>query len=168
MGLTVPMGRSKFMNLHKKLMLAALVTGLATLSAIQAQETKLKREELPPAVEKTVAEQSKGAAIRGFSTELEDGKRLYEVELVVSGHGKDISMDEQGNIVEVEEEVSIESLPGPVKDGLTKAAGAGTVGKVESLTKRGKLVAYEAVVKTGTKHSEVQVGPDGKKLAHPE
>src|SRR5882762_5887033 len=105
------------MHLHKKLVLSVVVTGLATLSAIQAQEKKLKREELPPAVEKTVAEQSKGAAVRGFSTELEDGKRLYEVELVVSGHGKDISMDEKGNIVEVEEEVSIESLPGSVKDG---------------------------------------------------
>jgi hypothetical protein len=156
------------MNLSKKLMLATLVTGLATLSAIQAQEKKLKREELPPAVEKTVVQQSKGAAIRGFSTELEDGKRLYEVELKVSGHGKDISMDEQGNIVEVEEEVSMESLPPTVKDGLTKAAGSGTIGKVESLTKNGKVVAYEAVVKTGTKHSEIQVGPDGKKLAHPE
>jgi len=156
------------MNVGKKLSLAALVTGLLTLPAIRAQEKKLKREELPPAVEKTVAEQSKGAAIRGFSTELEDGKRLYEVELVVSGHGKDISMDEKGNIVEVEEEVSIESLPGGVKDGLTKAAGSGTVGKIESITKNGKLVAYEAVVKTGTKRSEIQVGPDGKKLAHPE
>jgi hypothetical protein len=162
------MGRSKFMNLSKKLMLATLVSGLATVSVVQAQEKKLKRQELPPAVEKTVAEQSKGAAIRGFSTELEDGKRLYEVELVVSGHGKDISMDEQGNIVEVEEEVSIESLPNPVKDGLTKTAGSGTVGKVESITKNGKLVAYEAVVKARTKRSEIQVGPDGKKLAHPE
>jgi hypothetical protein len=30
------------------------------------------------------------------------------------------------------------------------------------------LVAYEAAVKTGMKKSEIQVGPDGKKLAHPE
>ena len=156
------------MNLHKKLMLAALVIALASLSIVQAQEKKLKREELPPAVEKTVVEQSKGATIRGFSTEMEGGKRLYEVELVVSGHEKDISMDEKGNIVEVEEEVPMDSLPPDVKDGLTKAAGSGTVGKVESLTKSGKLVAYEAVVKTGTKHSEIQVGPDGKKLSHPE
>jgi hypothetical protein len=156
------------MNITKTLLLAALVGVLAGPPAIQAQEKKLKREELPPAVEKTVAEQSKGATIRGFSTEVEGGKRLYEVELEVSGHGKDISMDEQGNIVEVEEEVPMESLPGNVKDGLTKAAGSGTLGKVESLTKNGKLVAYEAVVNAGTKRSEVQVGPDGKKLAHPE
>ena len=55
-----------------------------------------------------------------------------------------------------------------VKEGLKKAAGTGTIGKIESLTKNGKLVAYEAVVKRGTKHSEIQVGPEGKKLAHPE
>ena len=156
------------MKLYKKLMLAALVTGMATLTAVQAQEKKLKREDLPPAVEKTVAEQSKGATIRGFSTEMENGKRLYEVELVVSGHGKDISMDKDGNIVEVEEEIPLESLSSPVKDGLTQAAGSGTISKVESITKNGKLVAYEAQVKTGTKRSEVQVGPEGKKLAHPE
>jgi hypothetical protein len=156
------------MKLYKKLMLAALVTGMATLTAVQAQEKKLKREDLPPAVEKTVAEQSKGATIRGFSTEMENGKRLYEVELVVSGHGKDISMDKEGNIVEVEEEIPMESLSSPVKDGLTQAAGSGTISKVESITKNGKLVAYEAQVKTGTKRSEVQVGPEGKKLAHPE
>ena len=156
------------MKLCKKFWIAAFVIGLATLSAVQAQEKKLKREDLPPAVEKTVAEQSKGATIQGFSTEMEGAKKLYEVELVVSGHGKDISMDKEGNIVEVEEEVSMQSLSPAVKDGLTKAARSGTVGKVESLTKNGKLVAYEAVVKTGTKRSEIQVGPDGKKLAHPE
>jgi hypothetical protein len=156
------------MNLCKRLVLAFLLTGLAALSAVQAQEKKIKRADLPPAVEKTVTEESKDATIRGFSTEVENGKRLYEAELVVNGHEKDISMDESGKVVEVEEEVSTDSLPAAVKDGITKGAGTGTVGRVESITKNGKLVAYEAVVKTGTKHSEIQVGPDGKKLAHPE
>jgi hypothetical protein len=156
------------MNLYCKLVTVSLVAGLAGLSGVQAQEKKIKREGLPAAVEKTVAEQSAGATIRGFSTEVEQGKRLYEVELTVNGHTKDISMDEQGNVVEMEEEVSLGSLPPAVKDGLTRAAGTGTIGKVESISKRGKLVAYEAVVKTGTKRSEIQVGPDGMKLAHAE
>ena len=95
-------------------------------------------------------------------------KRLYEVELTVNGHGKDISMDKDGKIVEVEEEVAMDSLPSEVKAGLTRAAGSGTITKVESLTKGGKLVAYEADVKSGPKHSEVQVGPNGEKLAHEE
>ena len=151
-----------------RLAVLSLITGLAIATTMQAQEKKITRGELPAAVEKTVAEQSQGATIKGFSTELDKGKRVYEVELSVNGHGKDISMDKDGKIVEVEEEVSMQSLPPAVKDGLTKAARSGTVGKVESLTKNGKLVAYEAVVKTGTKRSEIQVGPDGKKLAHPE
>jgi hypothetical protein len=155
------------MNLSRKLCVA-LLAGVAMASAVHAQEKKIKREQLPPAVEKTVAEQSKGATIRGFSTEIEKGKRLYEAELTVNGHGKDISMDKNGNIVEVEEEVSMDSLATAVRDGLKHAAGAGTIGKIESLTKNGKLVAYEAVVKTGTKRSEIQVGPNGEKLGHPE
>jgi hypothetical protein len=146
----------------------SLITGLAVLTTARAQEKKIKREELPPAVEKTVSEQIQGATIKGFSTEVEKGKRLYEVELTVNGHGKDISIDKDGKIVEVEEEVAIDSLPAEVKAGLTIAAGSGTITKIESLTKGGKLVAYEAVVKNGAKRSEIQVGPSGGKLAHEE
>ena len=149
----------------------ALVSALSVLTAVlptHAQEKKLQRSDLPAAVQKTVDEQSKGATIKGFSTEVEDGKKIYEVQLTVNGHGKDISMDPQGRVLEVEEETPLDSLPPAVRDGLTKAAGKGTIRRVESLTKNGKLVAYEAQVKTGTKNSEIQVGPDGKKLAHPE
>ena len=155
-------------NIGARLAVLSLITGLAALMSAQAQEKKIRREDLPPAVEKTVAAQSQGATIKGFSTEVEAGKTLYEVELTVNGHGKDISMDKDGKIVEVEEEVAMDSLPPEVKAGLTKAAGSGTITKVESLTKGGKLVAYEAGVKNGPKHSEVQVGPNGNKLAHEE
>jgi hypothetical protein len=156
------------MNLIVRLSFAVLLIGLATVSLAQAQEKKLKREQLPPAVEKTVAAESQGATINGFATEVEKGKRLYEVELTVNGHSKDISMTRNGNVVEVEEQVTMDSLPAAVQDALRKAAGAGTIGRIESLTKRGKLVAYEAHVKTGAKRSEIQVGPNGEKLARPE
>jgi hypothetical protein len=137
-------------------------------SIAQGQEKKIKRSELPPAVEKTVAAQSEGATIRGFSTEVEGGKRLYEVALNIEGRGKDILIDGRGNVVEVEEEVALDSLPAAVREGLARAAGRGTISRVESLTKRGKLVAYEAVVKTGARRREVQVGPGGEKPARPE
>jgi uncharacterized membrane protein YkoI len=155
-------------NIGVRLAVLPLITGLAVLTTAQAQEKKIKREELPAAVEKTVAAQSQGATISGFSTEIEGGERLYEVELTVNGHGKDISMNKDGKIVEVEEEVAMDSLPAEVKAGLTKAAGRGTITKVESLSKGGRLVAYEADVKNGSKRSEVQVGPNGNKLVHEE
>jgi uncharacterized membrane protein YkoI len=146
-----------------------VVIGTAFLAmTVSAQEKKLARKDLPPAVEKTVAEQSKGATITGFSTEVEDGKKIYEAALVVDGHGRDISMDKDGRVLEIEDEVMLASLPAAVQDGLKAAAGKGTLGKVEALSKNGKLVAYESVVTLAGKHHEVQVGPDGKKLAHPE
>ena len=133
-----------------------------------AQETKIKRSDLPPAVEKTVAEVSKDATIKGFNKEKEDGKISYEVEMVVNGHSKDVQMDPSGAVVEIEEEVVLDSLSPDVKAGLTAKAGTGKILKVVSLTKKEKLVAYEAQVEKGGKKSEIQVGPDGKTLSHEE
>jgi hypothetical protein len=147
----------------------AFATGTLLLAgSSSAQEKKIKRSELPPAVEKTVAAQSAGATIRGFSTEKENGQTLYEVEMTVSGHSKDVSMTADGSIVEVEEQVALDSLSPEVKAGLQAKAGDGKILKVESLTKKSKLVAYEAKVETNGKKTEIQVGPDGKPLDHEE
>jgi hypothetical protein len=154
--------------MNAKYLVALAATGFLLVGTASAQEKKIKRSDLPPAVEKTVAEQSKGATIRGFSTEQEKGQTLYEVEMTVSGHSKDVSMAADGTVVEVEEQVAMDSLSAEVKAGLQAKAGAGKILKIESLTKKGKLVAYEAQVETNGKKSDVQVGPDGKPLDHEE
>ena len=146
------------------LILAILISTLPAFT----QEKKVKRSDLPPAVEKAVAAQSQGATIRGFSEEKENGQTFYEAELIVDGHSKDVLMDANGAVVEVEEQIALDSLPAAVKEGLQSKAAKGKVVKVESLTKHDKLVAYEAQVMTGGKKSEVQVGPDGKPLDHEE
>ena len=133
-----------------------------------SQEKKIHRSDLPPAVEKTVASLSPNATIRGFSQEKEKGVAYYEAQLLVNGHTKDVLMDGAGAIVEIEEQVAIDSLPAVVKEGLQSQAGEGKLTKVESITKRDNLVAYEAQILTGKKRSEVQVGPDGKPLDHEE
>ena len=133
-----------------------------------AADKKIARSALPPAVEKTVAANSAGAEIKGFATEVENGKLQYEAQMLVNGHTKDLAIDKNGVLLEVEEEVTFASLPDAVKKSLTARAAGGTIGKVESLTKKDKLVAYEAVVTKGGKKSEIQVGPAGEKLAHEE
>jgi uncharacterized membrane protein YkoI len=154
------------MNIRRASIITVVAVVMAT-SAV-AQEKKIKRSDLPPAVEKTVAAQSAGATVKGFSTEKEKGQTYYEAEMVVNGHSKDILIDTNGAIVEVEEEVAMNALPADVKAGLQAKAGDGTLVKVESITKKDKLVAYEAQVTKGGKKSEVQVGPDGKPLDHEE
>ena len=132
------------------------------------QEKKINRSDLPAAVEDTVAAESRGAVIRGFSVENESGHTYYEAEMTVNGHSRDVLIDKSGAIVEVEEQVPFESLPASVREGLQARAGKGKIVKVESITKHDRIVAYEAKVLTGTKKSEVQVGPDGKPVDHEE
>lgn len=155
------------MSIERVVGLAVVASLFLTLPAL-TQEKKIKRSDLPPAVEKTVAAQSQGATILGISEEREHGQTFYEVELTVAGHSKDVLIDADGVLVEVEEQVSVDSLSPAVIDALQAKAGKGVLVKVESLTKKGKLVAYEAKVFTNGKKSEVQVGPDGKPLDHEE
>jgi hypothetical protein len=155
------------MRLRQCAISTLVMIGVAAAAA-SAQEKRLQRSDLPTAVQKTADEQSKGAVVRGYSSETENGQLQYEVAMTIHGHGRDVSISADGMILEIEEQVALDSLPAAVRAGLEKKAGSGKIMKVESLTKHGTLVAYEAQVRTGTKRSEVQVGPDGKPLAHEE
>jgi uncharacterized membrane protein YkoI len=155
------------MRTSRECALAVAAVLLCATLAI-SEEKKINRSDLPPAVEKTVASQSEGATIKGFSQEKENGQTFYEAEMMVNGHSKDVLIDSNGGITEVEEEVAMDSLPGAVKKGLQAKAGKGKLVKVESLTKHDKVVAYEAVVQSNGKKSEIQVDPDGKPLDHEE
>ena len=154
-------------TIHLAILAASALLSAGSLSA-QEHEKRVKRSDLPAAIEKTVAANSQGATIKGFSSEKEDGKTFYEAEMTVNGHSKDILIATDGSIAEVEEEVAMDSLSADVKAGLQAKAGKGKLLKVESITKKDKLVAYEAKVDTNGKKSEVQVGPDGKPLDHEE
>jgi len=149
---------------HLVVMVAALLLGMSAA----AQEKRIAKSDLPPAVQKAVDEQIRGTSIRGYSTEVENGQREYEVETMVNGHSRDITFAPDGSVLELEEQVDLSKLPSKVRDGLQAKAGSGTITHVESISKRGKLVAYEAKVQTSGKRHEIQVGPDGEPLAREE
>lgn len=146
--------------------MASVCMGMSLIAT--AADTKINKSDLPPAVQKTAEKQSQGSTVRGYSKDKEDGKLEYEVQMTSNGHSKDVTIAPDGQLMEIEEEVTLESLPGAAKSGLQAKAGRGQIIKVESLTKHGALVAYEAQIQTGKKHSEIQVGPNGEKLAHEE
>jgi len=123
-------------------------------------ERKVKFEELPAAVQSAVKEQSKGATVKSYFKEVENGKTSYEAEMTVNGHTKDVSFDSTGKVVAVEEETPIDSIPAPAREAIQKAAGMGKVNKVEAVTENGKTF-YEAAIKTGTKNKEVKFDAAG-------
>jgi hypothetical protein len=141
---------------------------LAIAMNVEAQEKKIDRSALPPTVEKALQSETRYATIKGFAEEREHGKTFYEVETVVDGRTRDILFSPDGTVAEVEEEVALNSLPASVQTGLKKKAGNANIDKVESLTKKGKLVAYEGHIKRNGKSTEIQVGPEGQNLIREE
>jgi hypothetical protein len=146
----------------RRLLMRVLV-GLALLSlavAATAAEKPMKLRDLPPAVQKAMQEETKGAQVKGYAQETENGKVLYEVETKRDGRARDISFDSTGAVVSVEEEVPLESLPPAARAAIEKAAVGGRIGLVEKVTEDG-AVKYEAHVTKGAKKSEVVVKADG-------
>ncbi len=139
---------------------------LMTLANACISEQRIQRSDLPAAVQKAVDTESAGVVVIGYSSAVKKGKVEYEVQLMAGSHTKDVMMDPQGNVLEIEEEFAVSALPVSVLHGLSSRAGKGNIVKVESLTKHGEIVAYEAQVVTGGKRSEIQVGPDGRRLRH--
>ena len=134
-------------------------------SASIAAEKKIQLKDLPAAVQQAVQDQSKGATLRGLTTEVENGQTEYEAELTVNGHNKDITFDAAGKITSVEEEVPLASIPEAARGAIQKAASAGKVEKVELVNENGKGF-YEAAIRTGGKMSEIQVDSSGKPVGH--
>ena len=69
-------------------------------------------------------------------------------------------IDSKGVVVEVEEEIAIDSVPAAVKTEIQSHSGQ--VLKVETVTKGGTLEFYEARIRKNGKNSEIQVSPEGK------
>jgi uncharacterized membrane protein YkoI len=138
---------------------AVLLLGAATLGAA---DKKISANDLPPAVAKAVQEATKGAAIKGYSKEVENGKTMYEVETTVNGHTRDLLFDAAGTLVTTEEAVTLDSVPALVKAAFEAK---GKVLLVETVTTGGK-VTYEAQVEKNGKKSEVTVDAAGKAIKH--
>jgi uncharacterized membrane protein YkoI len=142
-----------------KLLLALAFTGVSLI----AEDTKIKRSDLPAPVQQAIGQISQGAKIVGYAKEVENGKTFYEIEMKTRNLTKDVTLDDAGKTVAVEQEVTFASLPPAVKDGITKAAGTAKIVKVESITK-GSTMTYEAALKGG-KVKEIVVDKDGKLIS---
>ena len=137
------------------------VTVLACAALAAAKSPQLK--DLPAATQKTVQDNLKGGEIKNIAKETEKGVVQYEVESVLNGKRRDFNVDTKGNLIVMEEETSIDSIPAAAKATILKKVGTGTLGLVETFTKGGGgETMYEAAWKdkAGKKH-EVLVKADG-------
>lgn len=134
----------------------SLVFGISVFAA----ETKIRVEDAPAPVQKTVQAETKNATLVGLTKEREHGKLVYELETKRDGKSRDLMIGGDGAILSVEQEVALDSIPAPAKAAIEKRAAGGKVSKVEEVTEGGK-VAYEAALVVKGKKSEVKFSADG-------
>src|SRR5580692_8058789 len=131
------------------------------LFVLFAAAATLAVKDLPPAVQKTVQEQTKGAEIKSISKETEHGKTTYEVETMLNGKHRDLEIDANGVVTEVEDETVIASIPDAAKAAIGNKGMGGRIVVVEVVTSANAIVAYEAeYIDNNGRKREVRVKPD--------
>jgi hypothetical protein len=142
------------------LFLMAALGGAAM--AQRSKGTGLQLKDLPPAVQKTIQDNLKGGEVKNIGKEKEGGIEQYEVESVLNGKSRDVNVDVKGNLLLVEESTTIDAIPSAARASILKKVADGKLGSVETFTKTGHSMMYEASYtdKKGKKH-EVLVKADG-------
>ena len=124
-------------------------------------DQKIRISKLPAPVKATVETESKGATVKGISSEKEHGRTVYELETIVAGRTRDLMIDSAGTVYSVEEQLDVDKAPAPVRAAMEAK---GTIVALESVLKDGKT-SYEGQVKTRAgKKFAVEVDADGKPI----
>lgn len=138
-----------------------IVVGLWVCSAF-GQETKIQFKDLPTPVQATAKAQSKGATVKGYSKEIEKGKTEYEVQLLVDGNKRDVSISPDGKVLETEDVVAFSSVPKQAQEAIKQEAKGAKIEKVE-MVKTDQPTVYEALVRQNGKKHEIRVLENGDK-----
>ena len=139
-----------------------LTAALALSSCAYAAEHSVPCSTLPDAVQQSSKSLiDPGTTVHGCVKDVSAGKTTYEMELITPQGSKDITCSATGDVLEIEQQIDPATLPPPVAAAFAKAATGGKLGKVESLTRQGQLVAYESTIAKGGRHHELAFRPDG-------
>ena len=149
-------------NVKNTLLLGLMAVVLSSLQiALYAGEEQIDVKDLPPAVLAAFQKTYPKAEIKGVSKEDEDGRIAYEIESVEGKVVRDVLYSEEGQVLEVEEEMAFKALPAGVQKTITDNYPDAEVEKAEKITKNGSI-NYEVVVETDDEILEIMLDAQGK------
>ena len=151
------------MQSHHKTTVAALtiVMFLMGMRSIQAQEKNIDIKILPKAVTAAFQKTYPKATITGAATEVEDSKSMFEVESRDGAINRDLLFTDNGEIFEIEETITPETLPVDIKSALEKRFTMYQLIKAEKVTLSTKI-DYELKVKSHKKTYAVVLDSSAK------
>ena len=147
----------------------SVVLGLAFLvigSAAWGGEKKIPLSEVPKAVLDAVKARFPGAELKEAEKEVDDDETTYEISLTTAGKHVTVSLDDEGEIEEIETELAAAELPKPVADAIAAKFAGATIKKAEELVEieEGKEEkSYEVRLSTGGDETrEVKLKANGE------
>jgi len=174
----------KLISLIAIVCLALCIGAVATKQAIDG-ETKVSIDKVPAAVKATIDAQAKGGTIGEIKIETEDGRMVYEADLIIDGQEVEIEVASDGTLLgketeddegdddddegddddedEDEEEISLDDVPAAVKATILEEAGDADIEEVVKETEDGQII-YEAEFEVDGKEIEIEVAEDGTLL----
>ena len=133
---------------------------IACTSAI-AQEKKITEKDLPSSVITAFHKKYPKARIKGLSTEIEQGKKYYEIVSIDGITKRDLLFTKTGKIVEIEETISATELPkGSIKS-IEKNFPKAEIARAEKVT-IGSKITYELAIRSKENKYEVVLNKEGK------
>ena len=146
----------------KKLTLMVVGLLLATFPAF-AQESKIKEQDVPPAVLAAFKAAYPNATIRGLAKEKEKGKTFYEIESKDGATMRDLLYNSDGTVAEIEETIAATDLPAEAQQIIKSKYPRGVVSRAEKVTE-GSTIKYEVSIRNGKKRTGLAFNADGKLL----
>lgn len=164
-----------------------IVTGLALLCAVAAtgwasgdDEERVTIDQVPAAVRATILKEAKGGTIKEIERETENGKTIYEAEIIIDGKEVEIEVAVDGTLLgrEIEEAdddddddedddeddddeaTALDRIPAKAREALLKHAKGAKITEVEREKVHG-VVFYEAEWTVDGREHEAKVTADG-------
>ena len=145
----------------KKLSAVAVLlclSGLGILLKRHGQE--LQPSQVPDPVTAAASKRYPNAQISRWSSEVEEGRTIYEASFVEGSSTRQIEFAEDGTLVSLGETIKVSALPSPVVVAVRVQYPKAYIEKAEKVTKAG-TVQYEVVLQGGSEE-EVLVTAAGK------
>lgn len=158
---------------HRPLQIVVTITGvLLLLAAARAAEAPkeppekaLTQAQVPKPVLDAVNKKYPGAKLRKFGEELDEGKKVFEVELTAGKEEISIDLTPEGKILAEETRITPTALPAPVKTGLQASKYKGwKILRSEKVVhdEKPETLEYELLVRSKKELFEVVLDRDGK------
>ena len=156
-------------NNHDYMKSRHIITLLAALAlppfafAAEEEDKPVKFDALPAAVAKAIKAAAGDAKLEKIVLGDEDGTPAYETAWEAGGHKHEIAVAKDGQVLSLEEIITLAEAPEAVRAAIETEAAGGKVLEVEKVLAKGKTV-YEATLEKGKGKLVISVSAKGKVL----